>query len=202
MRYMSSSQSAAGRPKRAQTGFSLVEVLVSIVVLSFGLLGMVGLQAAALKYNRDAKNQSVAVSLARELAEMMRANAQVAAKTTGNPYYGTFTGNPLQPATTESCLNVGSNCTDTTKVANAQMTDWLSRVEQALPGAQVKVCADVAPYNTSGIPVWACTAPTGGSVISVIKIGWKREQFNNSDISAAQDKAPYVVFPVTPSGQS
>ncbi|HEY8905230.1 MAG TPA: prepilin-type N-terminal cleavage/methylation domain-containing protein, partial [Rhodoferax sp.] len=29
-------------------GFSLIEVLVSIVVLSFGLLGMVGMQAASL----------------------------------------------------------------------------------------------------------------------------------------------------------
>ncbi len=41
-----------------QQGFSLMEVLVSIVVLSFGLLGMVGMQAAALQSNREARLQS------------------------------------------------------------------------------------------------------------------------------------------------
>ena len=50
----------------------MVEVLVAIVILSFGLLGVVGLQAAAIKNTRDARQQSVAVVLARELADMMR----------------------------------------------------------------------------------------------------------------------------------
>ena len=67
--------SANFRIRQAQktSGFTLLEVLVSIVVLSFGLLGMVGLQAASLQANRDARLQSTAVVLARELAEMMRA---------------------------------------------------------------------------------------------------------------------------------
>ena len=43
-----------------QQGFSLVEVLVAIVVLSFGLLGMVGMQAFSLQSNREARLQGQA----------------------------------------------------------------------------------------------------------------------------------------------
>ena len=43
-----------------QQGFSLVEVLVAIVVLSFGLLGMVGMQAFALQSNQEARLQGQA----------------------------------------------------------------------------------------------------------------------------------------------
>ena len=42
-------------PSRQSRGFSMVEVLVAIVILSFGLLGVVGLQAAAIKNTRDAR---------------------------------------------------------------------------------------------------------------------------------------------------
>lgn len=58
--------------RHRNAGFSLIEVLVAIVVLSFGLLGMVGLQAASLQANRDARLQSTAILLARDLAEAMR----------------------------------------------------------------------------------------------------------------------------------
>lgn len=182
----------------------MVEVLVSIVVLSFGLLGVAGLQASALKYGRDARQQSVGVSLARELAEMMRANAQVAGKTSNNPYFGNFSGAGLAPATTSSCLNVGSTCTSTTDVANAQMTDWLQRVESALPGARVVTCNDAAPYDANGLPQWNCTASTGtGQPVSVIKLGWTREKTDNSIQGASDsDARPLVVLPLTPGGQS
>lgn len=202
MRYKLSSSHGLARPTpRPQAGFTLVEVLVAIVVLSFGLLGMVGLQAAALKYNRDARNQSVAVSLARELAEMMRSNAQLAGLTLANPYYGSFSGTGLAPATTSDCLAVGNTCASSTALANAQMTDWLSRVEAALPGARVEICDDSSPYDNDGLPVWTCTP--GTAPISVIKLGWTRESTKNEIGYADSTNAkPYLVFPVTPGGQS
>src|SRR5664280_1123481 len=83
---------------RKDSGFSLVEVLVSIVVLSFGLLGMVGMQAAALQSNREARIQSTAVSLARELAELIRGNKAVGILTTSNPYVGSFSS-PMAAST-------------------------------------------------------------------------------------------------------
>ncbi len=178
--------------RRRQAGFSMVEVLVSIIVLSFGLLGMVGLQAAALKGNREARLQSVATGLARELAEMMRGNKTVAISTdaTVNFYLAdvcqtgcTSTSYPTSNAL--YCLNVGgTGCANGTELAKAQMTEWVTRVNAELPGARIKVCQDSAPYDASGLPQWNCTASAGGDVIA-IKIGWTRSATNRGAATAA-----------------
>lgn len=191
-------------------GFSLLEVLISIIILSFGLLGMVGLQATALQANREAKAQSVGISLARELAEMMRSNKDIALLTTGNPYLGNFATAPLAIAAPSYCLNTSntsSACTTTTAIASAQMTEWLTRVESQLPGARVMVCIDSAPFVAStGLPQWSCTASAGAA--TVIKIGWTQGSTNraltgSSAIERANDTGsrPIIVMPFT-SGSS
>ncbi|MDO5086782.1 MAG: type IV pilus modification protein PilV [Comamonadaceae bacterium] len=185
-------------------GFSLVEVLISIVILSFGLLGAVGLQAAALKNNRDARLQSEGTNLARELAEMMRANARVAgAAGTTNPYRGSFGPGQLTPATSSDCLNLGKQCDSPQDVANAQMTEWLARVQHILPGARVVICLDSQPYDKNGLPRWDCTsANTAQQNITVIKLGWTRATGQNQlEAAGAEGSRPHVLIPVTPGGQ-
>ena len=194
-------QSSIQRRRRA-SGFSLIEVLVALLVLSFGLLGMVGLQAMALQNNREARLQSVAVDLARELAEMMRGNKNVALLNTANPYIGDFSS-PLAPATVSDCLSVGSSCASAMLVANAEMTDWLTRVDENLPGARVKICSDTAPYNDDGLPRWDCAAGATNDLL-VIKIGWSHlstnaaEQSRTIRTTATRDEnRPGVIVPVT-----
>lgn len=182
----------------SQQGFSLVEVLVSIFVLTVGLLGMVGMQAASLQSNREAKLQSSAVVLARELADMVRGNKSEGVKATNNPYIGAFTS-PLTFSTPTYCLNVAaaSTCSTANDVANAEMTEWLTRVDNELPGARVAVCFDATPFDASGVPQWTCT--NTGSVM-VIKIGWTRGSTNRGQAGSAgleRASAPSVVVPVT-----
>lgn len=181
-------------------GFSLVEVLVSIVVLSFGLLGMVGMQAASLQSNRDSRAQSAAVVLARELSESIRGNKVEGIKAAAdNPYVGAFSS-PLVAATPSYCLNVASGttaCTGPTDIANAQMTEWLSRVDNELPGARVAICFDSDPFDSAGRPRWACN---GTGSIMVVKIGWTRGSTDKSKSgNAALERAtvPSVTLPVT-----
>ena len=194
--------------RHPQHGFSLLEVLISIIILSFGLLGMVGLQAAALQANRDARVQSTALGLARELAEMMRGNKDIALKTAlaDNPYLGDFSS-PLTARSPSYCLNVASGTTrcdtnpsaTTTAVANAQITEWLARVDAELPGARVKVCVDSQPF-VNGMPTWTCTT-TGTGVTIVIKIGWTRGSTDRSrtgDNAFERATVPTIVIPVTP----
>ena len=201
----------SGQTGPRQSGFTLIEVLVAIVVLSFGLLGMVGLQAASLQANRDARLQSTAILLARELAEMMRGNKDVAIRTSNNPYLGEFAIGALVPPTTSSCLNVGATpCPAKEDVARAQLTEWLGRVNDQLPGARVSICADSAPFGAAGLPVWACSAPTAGAAPNgvVIKIGWTRPAFrratsaNDASALVSSDVAPSVVLPVMAGGTS
>jgi type IV pilus assembly protein PilV len=179
------------------SGFSMIETLVAVVILSFGLLGVLSLQTAALKHTRDARLQAVAVGLGRELGEMMRSNAQLAAQA-GNPYLGAFSGASLAPASSSGCLDSGQSCASPTDVAHAQMTDWLARVASALPGARVTVCADSSPYDSHGLPAWDCTAaPAAERDTTYIKIGWTREDGRGSIVTASQAAArPFVVFPV------
>lgn len=181
-------------------GFSLVEVLVSIVVLSFGLLGMVGMQAAALKSNREARLQSSGVVLARELAEMIRGNRAIGVLPVAtNPYLGSFNTAPLVATTPLYCLSVGTTaCASATQVANAQMTEWLARVDAEFPTARVVVCYDSAPFDSNGLPRWACGTGAGGVI--TVKIGWTRGSTDRSQTGvAALDIAttPAVIFPVT-----
>ncbi len=55
-------------------GFSLIEVLVTFLVLSIGLLGLAGLQSTSIKQGLDSGQRSQAAWLIQELVERMRAN--------------------------------------------------------------------------------------------------------------------------------
>ena len=59
---------------RRSRGFSLVEALVALLVLSIGLLGIAGLQLTAMRNNQAAYLRSQAVALADDILERIRAN--------------------------------------------------------------------------------------------------------------------------------
>ncbi|MET0048914.1 MAG: type IV pilus modification protein PilV [Sedimenticola sp.] len=59
---------------KRQKGFSLVEVLVSVLVLSVGLLGLAGLQGTVLRSTHSAYLRSQAAILAGDMVDRMRAN--------------------------------------------------------------------------------------------------------------------------------
>ena len=59
-------------------GFSMIEVLVAFLLLSFGILGLSGLQMNALKNNQSALQRSQASMLAYYLMDAMRANREAA----------------------------------------------------------------------------------------------------------------------------
>lgn len=185
----------------------MVEILISIIVLSFGLLGMVGLQAAALQANRDARIQSSAVRLARELGELMRSNKEVGIATTtaNNPYlidYANPASNPVAVTSAPTNCFTGDCYTAQTSaakiaIAKFEVRDWLTRLNADLPGARVKVCFDSTPFDASGLPQWDCSNSGG---VAVIKIGWTKASTNRSNTGAdAFEKAtqPSVVLPVT-----
>jgi type IV pilus assembly protein PilV len=64
----------------AQSGFTLVEALVALIVLSIGLLGVAALQLSSLRANTSAAYRSQATFLAYDIADRMRANRTGALK--------------------------------------------------------------------------------------------------------------------------
>ena len=62
------------RQRQRQRGFSLVEVLVSVVIMSVGTLGVAGLQVLSLQQNRSSLFRSEALMLGGDILDRMRAN--------------------------------------------------------------------------------------------------------------------------------
>ena len=59
------------KPRALSRGISLIEVLVVVVLFSFGLLGLVGLQARAMQVSVNAEDSNRAALLASEVAAAM-----------------------------------------------------------------------------------------------------------------------------------
>lgn len=66
------------KAQRRQQGFSLIEVLVTVLILAIGLLGLAGLQSTALRTNHSALIRSQATMLAYDIVERMRSNRTAA----------------------------------------------------------------------------------------------------------------------------
>lgn len=78
---------------RRSSGFSMIEVLVSLLVLALGLLGFALLQTMNLRYTQSADYRTHATNLAYELADQMRANRLSAAEYAGASFLaGTVPG--------------------------------------------------------------------------------------------------------------
>ena len=60
---------------------ALIESLVSILIFSFGVLGLIGLQARAVNYSMDAENRDRAALLANEITSSMWLAGSVTAGT-------------------------------------------------------------------------------------------------------------------------
>jgi type IV pilus assembly protein PilV len=100
-------------------GFTLIEALVSLLVLSIGLLGVASLQLSSLRANSSAAARSQATFLAYDIADRMRANRNAAKAGLYDIDFGDATA--ATPAT----------------VAERDLKDWLARVTDAL-GATAK----------------------------------------------------------------
>lgn len=66
-----------GANGRRQRGFSLLEVLIAVIVLSVGLMGMALLQATNLRFTQSANYRTVATNLAYEGLDLVRANRRL-----------------------------------------------------------------------------------------------------------------------------
>jgi type IV pilus assembly protein PilV len=85
------------RRRSSAAGFTLIEVLVSILVFSFGLLGLVGMQARILQASTQNADRARASLLANEIVSVMWAKQTTAI--TGSPDYASWQARVASPAT-------------------------------------------------------------------------------------------------------
>jgi len=70
------------RSRQTQSGFSMIEVLIAIVILAIGLLGFALLQTLNLRYTQGANARTQATNLGYTMLDQMRANRLAAAQYT------------------------------------------------------------------------------------------------------------------------
>lgn len=119
------------RTANQQTGFTMLEILVAIVILSFGLLGLAGLQATGLKNNYSAYMRSQANLLAYDIIDRMRANKQGVIN--GN-YNALLVNAPTDP----KCIDTTDGCT-VAQMAQHDAFEWSIILNELLPKGQGKV---------------------------------------------------------------
>ena len=147
---------------RRQRGISLIEVLVSTLILAIGLVGVAGLQAFALKNNQSAQMRSQASALAYDLADRMRGN--VAAANAG--LY-----DPATAAAQSSCSS-RSGCA-MGEMAQDEMRRWLDNVEDSLPMGAGWVCIDSTPNDGAGTGNPQCD---GNGTRFTVKLWWDEDR--------------------------
>lgn len=180
-----------------QSGFTLIEVLVAVVILSIGVLGAVGMQAAAMQSNKEVRYQAIAGTLARELAEKMRGNHAVGVKTSAaeNPYLldATFASGDTVSAPATNCFT--NACLTGLQIAAWDIYEWQLRLIDALPSPRVRICMDSEPFTATGAPKWACT-DTGD--IAMLKLSWNRANAQGAtEFTSNAATPPLIVLPLT-----
>ena len=111
---------------RTSKGSSLLEVLISVVVLSIGLLGIASLQANALKYNHSADLRTLAAYQAYNMLDRIRGNKAGAE----SGAYNNLSGIPSLP----SCVTCSS-----AQIATKDISEWNTENQNLLPQGQGSV---------------------------------------------------------------
>jgi type IV pilus assembly protein PilV len=145
-----------------QNGFSLIEVLIALVIMSVGMLGIAGLYVQSLQAGRTSMFRHQAVSLVGDVADRIRANPSA-----GIAYAGIGANN--------SCVAANIDC-DVVGMAANDIWVWDQQAVSSLPNGDVVIAFDdtVAPpiytitvsWNEPGMTA-VSTPPSYGITIPV-----------------------------------
>lgn len=133
------------RPRRQQKGSSLIEVLVTMLVVAIGLLGVAGLQLASTRYQQTSTMRTQALQQADFIIEKMRvnnaimtaANLATAQATPAGAYlaedeYEDATTLPADP----SCGLASQAVCTPAQAAQRDLREWRQALARELPGGR------------------------------------------------------------------
>ncbi len=158
-------------PRRLGRGFSLVEALVALLIVSFGMLAIASFQLTLARSADVAKQRSEATRLARQKMEQLRAYARVETHA-GTPHIVNYTDDVVSSTAAEVISTnaafsrtwvVTPNGTDSERWINV-MVDWTDR-----GGApqRVQLFSVISKYDPQDLGALAAYVP--GSVGSQLR---------------------------------
>lgn len=130
-----------GQPRRRrQAGFSLIEVLITVLIIAIGLMGFGAMMLNSMKNNRLSMQRSLATAYAYDIIDCMRVNRAAAL---GGNYTVTFGGT----------LSGGT-------VAATDVTAWKAQLAALLPDGKGQI--SLPGNNVIKVEIqWTETANTG-----------------------------------------
>ncbi|MDJ0750530.1 MAG: type IV pilus modification protein PilV [Woeseiaceae bacterium] len=136
-------------------GFSLVEVLIALIIMSVGMLGIAGLYLKSMQAGRTSMLRHHAVNLAGDVADRIRANP------TAGAAYAAASG------TNHNCIAQGNNC-DVAQMAANDIFIWQAQAANFLPvfadgSSQVQIThdAETNPPTYTIVVRWDEPTPDG-----------------------------------------
>lgn len=157
-----------------QSGFTLVEVLVAVLVISIGLLGVARLVLAAVRANDSAYLRGQAAALAYSIVDQMQANRAAALAGGYNVAFGAY----ANPGFT--CEGAGATCTPQ-QIAQYDLYMWKQQLSAA--------SATTSGALPSGDGQIVIAYPAGGQVTATITIEWD-DSIAQWAFGAAKDATP------------
>jgi type IV pilus assembly protein PilV len=155
------------KTSRSQSGFSMMEVLVSILIVSLGILGTLGLLMNGLRLSSSSNYRSIAAAQANAMADALR----------GNPF--AISGVALAsfddvqvPASSPGCFTA-AGCARANFVNN-NVWVWQQQLAASLPNGVGTICR-------SSVANVATTAPVcNGQGAYVVSVCWNEQKINAS----------------------
>ena len=173
-------------------GFTLIEVLVSLLILAVGLLGLVGMFVASTQNNKSASLRTIATLQAYDMADRMRAN--IGALTVISPtipYYHLPTATQYGTCYTATCTSQQMAQNDYYEWNNAASATSNPSV---LPAGQGIVCLDSTPNDGTWDGTTVTPACDGLGTSYAIKLWWLDDRRSGL---ATTDVAAYLRFVTT-----
>ena len=127
---------ANNRIGQVQRGFSLIEVLIALIIMSVGMLGIAGLYVQSMQAGRTSMLRHNAVTLAGDVADRIRSNPRAGIA------YADADG------ADSGCVNGTVNCTELEMAAH-DIFLWQDQATETMPNGLVTITVDdsVSPSN-------------------------------------------------------
>lgn len=160
-------------------GFSLIEVLVTLVLLTIGMLALVAMQGRGIQFTSDSVARNNAIMLATELLETMRANPG------GRDDY------LIEKLQADGeCAGEAVEVSDVTE----QLTCWSEKARMLMPGANGDEAEPVAVRNNfyvcRSLEAGACAADDGSTI--EVQIAWRSNGERCREGNGEGDDNPFI----------
>jgi type IV pilus assembly protein PilV len=134
-------QAMASVRRARQRGVGMIEVMVAIVIFAFGMLGLAGLQTAALRYQKSAWLRANTAALATDIAERVRSNLEGAKDATAYQFTSAYAD---AAATPPAAPSVDAAAIPTRKqIADRDLAEWAAAAAEQLPGGAVNLAGSI-----------------------------------------------------------